>query len=399
MRFQYVAIAPDGREVQGTMEAQSVREALNLLSDEGRIPVSATPIDFSQPEQVNQKSGQKSLPTKSLPAFTRRLAQMVSAGVPIEAALASLQKNSPYNVAGFLNARLKEGSSFAEALSAYGAPFDPVYIALVRAGEASGDLGAMLTQLANDLERLRETRNGLISALVYPILLLAVSIIVFSILMLFVVPRFESLFADARSELPMMTQVVIGSARLMQSLWWVPLVGFVGGFIFLRSTQNNESIKIKLSNWQLKIPVVGSLIREFETARLTRTLGALLTGGVPAYEAVSLAIETVQNYSQQVRAKAALLLMQQGKKLSAAFAHEQIANHDFIEIIEVGEASGRLGTSLLQAADIFEKNLINRLKTIVAMVEPIIIMTLGTLIGGVVISLFVAILSVNDLAF
>lgn len=398
MRYAYVAIDPDGREIKGFLEAASVREAINALNDEGRIPISAKPVGAEVRTSDNAENGKKLTP-KNLPGFTRRLAQMTSAGVPVETALRSLAKSADSDAATLLALELTDGKSLAEAMEAYGDPFSPVYVALVRAGEASGELGALLTRLADDLERARETRGGLISALVYPALLLIVSLLVFSLLMLFVVPRFETLFADAQSELPLATQIVIGAARLMQSLWWAPLALFLTGFAYLRLNRENDTVQLRLSDWRLGLPIVGGLTREFETARLTRTLGALLSSGVPAYDAVRLAAGTVQNLAERVRAEAALHHMRKGEKLSEAFAHENIGTGDFIEIIEVGEASGKLGPALLQAASIFENNLTRRLKTIVAMVEPIIIMTLGVLIGGVVLSLFVAILSVNDLAF
>ncbi len=402
MRFEYVAIEQDGREVKGFLNASSVRDAISILNEEGRIPVSATPAGAAQggARRTSRRTAARGrLKSRRLPAFTRRLAQMTGAGVSIETALASLERSSPDDAAAVLGTRLREGESFADALKAYGAPFDGVYIALVRAGEASGELGALLERLAGALERARDAQSGIVSALIYPALLLLVSLIVFSILMLFVVPRFETLFADAGAALPLATQIVIGAARTMQAFWWAPLVLFIAGAGFLRLARDNEAMQLQLAQWRLAIPVIGGLISQFETARLTRTLGALPSNGVPAYDAVTLAAEAVENAAERRRARSALGHVRRGEPLSAAFAKEGVADDDFIEIIRVGETSGRLGPALLQAAGHFEENLTRRLKTIVAMVEPLIIMTLGVLIGGVVISLFVAILSVNDLAY
>ncbi len=398
MRFEYVAIERDGRKVRGFVDASSVRDAINRLNEEGRIPVSATPADEAG-ASPSPAAARGRLKRARLPAFTRRLAQMTAAGVSIETALASLERSSAEDAAGFLGARLREGESFAEALRAYGAPFDGVFIALVRAGEASGDLGPLLERLAGALERSRDARAAIVSALIYPALLLLVSLIVFSILMLFVVPRFETLFADAGADLPLATQFVIGAARAMQALWWAPLVLFIAGAGLARLAKHDDGLQLRLAEWRLATPLVGGLIRQFETARLTRTLGALLSNGVPAYDAVALAAEAVENPAERRRARDALAHVRRGEPLSGAFAEEDVGDGDFIEIIRVGETSGRLGPALIQAAAIFEENLTRRLKAIVAMVEPMIIVTLGLLIGGVVISLFIAILSVNDLAY
>ncbi|MEL7487162.1 MAG: type II secretion system F family protein [Pseudomonadota bacterium] len=400
MRFRYVALEPDGREVRGEIDAASTRDALQKLSGEGRIPVSAARLDSAG--GVGRRAArrsQSSLNAASLPDFTRRLSQMVGAGVPVERALETLSRSARDDAAARLQDQLKQGAALADALKSYGAPFTPVYVALVRAGEASGDLASALSSLAKTLERDRSTKDALISALIYPALLFAVSIAVFLLLILFVVPRFETLFADVGGDLPWATRAVLGAAAAIKTVWWAPLAFFVGGYGLFRWRGGDETFRAKVDGALLKLPAIGAAIVGVETTRLARALGALLSSGVPAHHAMRLANEAIANRALAAKAASALARVRRGERFSAAFAAEDLGDAELVEILAVGEASGDVGAALIGAASIFEENLTRRLKAMVSAIEPIIILTLGVLIGAVVVSLFAAILSVNDLAF
>ncbi len=399
MRFRYVALEADGREVRGLIEARSVREAVARLSSEGRIPVSTEPDTLGGGVAASTPGDKTRLKEKALPDFTRRLAQLTAAGVAVDKALEILAQNSSDDAARFLRARLDKGEKFSGALQKYGAPFDAVFVALVRAGEVAGDLSGALTNLAQSLEQAREVRSELISSLTYPILLLIVSVAVFFLLMLFVVPRFEVLFADAQTQLPLAAQIVIGLASAMKAFWWVPLVLFISAYFGLRSARRNEASARAIDAFILRMPIFGELLRRSEEARLSRALGALLASGAPAYNAMTLASKTLSNRAKISAAHSACERVRRGESLSRAISNEGLAEGDLVEIMQVGESAGDLGPALVRAASMIEDNLTRRLKAMVALVEPLIILTLGALIGGVVVSLFSAILSVNDLAF
>ena len=399
MRYEFVALEADGREVQGVIDATSKREALQKLTRDGRIPVSAAPQRASGAGGRTDQRADGALRAKSLPDFTRRLAQMISSGVPVARALKTLATSSRDASAETLLASVKRGARLADALESHGAPFTPVYVALVRAGETSGRLSDALTDLARVLERERAAKSALTASLTYPALLAVVSVAVLLLLMVFVVPRFEALFADAGADLPMATQIVLKVAAILQATWQVPLILFVAAFAFLRWRRDDEALRRTIDGFLLRAPVIGSLTAEAVTARYCRSLGALLSGGAAAHDALRLANGAVENRVLRDRADAAHGRVKRGQSFSESFAAEGFGDAEFAEILTVGEASGDVGGALLTAAAIFDENLSRRLKAIVAMVEPIIILTLGVLIGAVVVSLFAAILSVNDLAF
>ena len=405
MKIQYVALEPDGREITGVLEASTTREAIRKLSENGRIPVSANPVEIDHAVSLGNEARAVSRPRRSklngrkLAAFYKRLSQLLGAGVPLVTALASLSRSSEAAEVAQIFGDVKSGVSLSDAMRKCGDPFEPFHLALVQAGEVSGDLKSALEDLATQLERTIELRATLSSSLVYPALLLAVSCIVFSMLMIFVVPRFESLFADANSALPLATRIVIDFAAIVKLLWWVPLTIFVLGFFAMRFFRGNEQLETNLSNMLLRLPIIGNIKKELESIRFARSLGVLLNGGASALEAVSFAGKAMKSPAYQARADRVYGHIVRGEKLSNAVSVERLGNDEFVEIVRVGESTGGLGPVLIDAALIYESDLTRRLKAIVAMVEPIIIMTLGLLIGAVVISLFIGVLSVNDLAF
>ncbi|MEM9704505.1 MAG: type II secretion system F family protein [Pseudomonadota bacterium] len=396
MQFQYVALDTNGREVSGLISARSMREAQRLISEDGRIPISTTAAGSST--RSAGASGRKPIKQRDAAPFVRRLSELLLAGVPLERALKSLTQSETGAAAEALLKKVQEGDALSEAVLAHGAPFAAFHAALIKAGEASGRLGPALDELASILENQNSLRAQIVSSLTYPALLSVVSCLVFSGLMTFVVPRFETLFADAGATLPLITQITLSVSRAVGSFWWLPLVLFIAGALSLQRLQKMPIARVQLSEFALTLPVFGRVRSQAETARYTHILGSLLQAGVRPHRAAALSADVASTSAYAGRARNIANRVKRGEAFSVACQSEGFGDGALLEIMRVGEATGALGTSLVNASRLIENNVRNRIDRIVALAEPMIILALAFVIGAVIVSLFIGIMSINDLA-
>ena len=269
---------------------------------------------------------------------------------------------------------------------------------MVRAGEAGGALDASLARLAEFMERAREFRQTVGSALAYPIILVLVAIVSLTVILAFVVPRFSQMFEDAGQELPMVTQFVVGVGGFVEQYWWViALLGVAIYFIVQRRLQDPET-RLAWDGRLLRLPMIGTLITKVDTARFMRTLGTLLGNGVPLPNAVNISREIVANRVISEGIGGIATRIRQGEGLAKPLQESDIFPKLAGQMLQVGEETGNLEGMLLKLTEIYEREVQTSVRRMITIAEPVLILGLGLVIGGIIMSIVVAILGVNDLA-
>ncbi len=404
-RYRYEAVDSAGETLRDEMDAPNPEAVIERLRDQGLLPLS---VDEARGGFLGVGLGQpwfskrRSLSRKAVMLMTQQLANLLHAGMPLDRALTILIGVNDDEQAQTLLERVQEkvrgGSSLADALEAQGA-FSRFYLNMIRAGEAGGALEVVLKRLTEFLERSQALRETVTSALIYPIILLSVSALSVIILLTFVVPQFQQLFADAGKALPLATQIVIALGDGFRHYWWVGAMVLVLIVAILRQQLTQPVSRARWDRWFLSLPLFGDLIAKVETARLTRTLGTLIGNGVSLLNALTIVRETLTN---QVLATA-LGEVSEHVKTGRGLAEPLQEAGNFpklaVQMIRVGEETGQLQEMLLQVADTYDGEVQTAVKRMLTLLEPALILGLGVIIAGIIMSILVAILSLNELAF
>lgn len=404
-RYRYEAVDSAGEVLRDAIEAPSAEAAVEHLRDRGLLPLAVSEArggllggGWGQP--LFSKS--RALSRKTVLLLTQQLGNLLHAGMPLDRALTILIGVSDDQQAKALLERVQErvrgGSNLADALEMQGA-FSRFYLNMIRAGEVGGALDVVLKRLTDFLERSQALRETVTSALIYPMILLSVSALSVIILLTFVVPQFQRLFADAGKALPLATQIVIALGDGLRHYGWVGAIGVVLLVALLRQQMSQPASRARWDRWFLRLPLFGDLIAKVETARLSRTLGTLLGNGVSLLNALNIVRETLSN---QVLA-AALGEVAEHVKTGRGLADPLLEAGDFpklaVQMIRVGEETGQLQEMLLQVADTYDAEVQTAVKRLLTLLEPALILGLGVVIAGIIMSILVAILSLNELAF
>jgi general secretion pathway protein F len=403
--FHYKAVGNNGEPIEGHMEAPSQEIVIDRLQSAGHLPIRANEISSAENKKNYNserfKFNKNKIRTNDVVIFTREMATLLNAGLPLDQALKLLndlaESTALKTLITDINNRIQSGSTLSAAMEAQGSTFSRLYLNTIRAGEASGALSIVLSRLADYLERSTELRNSVISALLYPAILFVVSLLSIFVLMIFVIPQFEPLFEDMGKALPFLTQVVFGCADIVRQYWWL----FIGTSIFIlwfgdRQLQNPE-IRFRWDAWCLRLPLIGDLIAKLEVARFARTLGTLLSNGVSILTAISIVQEV---FSNQVLAKViqdATSSLEQGHGLSKPLQQSRQFPALAVQLIHVGEETGQLENMLIKIADIYDNESKTTIKRLLTMVEPIMILGMGAVISIIIVSILTAMLGLNDL--
>jgi len=394
-----------GEVVRDELDAATLDAAIARLRDQGLLPLAVNEAKsgflrggFGQP----LFSKRRALSRKTIALLTQQLASLLHAGMPLDRALTILigvtEDEQAKPVLERVQEKVRGGSSLADALEVQGV-FSRFYLNMVRAGEAGGALDVVLKRLTEFLERSQALRETVTSALIYPIILLSVSALSVIILLTFVVPQFQRLFADAGKALPLATQIVIAVGDGFRYYWWVGAILFVLLSAIARRQLSQPESRARWDDWFLRLPLFGDLIAKVETARLSRTLGTLLGNGVSLLNALTIVRETLSN---QVLA-GALGEVAEHVKTGRGLADPLLEAGRFpklaVQMIRVGEETGQLQEMLLQVADTYDGEVQTAVKRLLTLLEPALILGLGVIIAGIIMSILVAILSLNDLAF
>lgn len=404
MIFSYKAVNSLGETEEGVRDAVDEQQLISTLQTEGYIPIRVVPASTKLFLGLSLGIKQSTLSQKDIALFTSELATLLGSGLPLDKSLLVLIDLTEDNervtkLIGRVLEKVKGGSTLADALEKQSGIFSKFYLNMIRAGEAGGSLGEVLERLSEYLERSRELKETVSTALIYPAILLVMSLASLFVMLTFVVPQFSEMFESAGKALPVSTQIVVGLAEWLQSYWWMLVLGVVliTGYMNL---QLADPVKKKVWDGRfLKLPLAGTIILNKETANISRTLGTLLGNGVSILAALVIVRETVDNLVLAAAIQDTEEQLKQGKNMSDALLDKGIFPKMAMQMIKMGEETGRLEEMLLRVATIYDKQLRVAIQRMLALLEPALIISLGLMIAGIIVSILLAILSVNDLAF
>ncbi len=400
--FFYQAVNTAGEIEEGEREALDEASCVQQLQADGYIPIRVKPAKSQGFLGLNLNGRSNKLSNKSIVLLTGELATLLESGLPLDRSLLVLMDlasdENLNKLIGRVLEKVKSGVSLADALEQQTGVFSKFYLNMIRAGEAGGNLGDVLNRLAVYLESSQELKETVSTALIYPTILLVMSLASLFIMLTFVVPQFSEMFASAGKALPFSTQIVVGLAAWLQSYWWAVIGGVISIMAYFNfQLGNSETKKVWDGRW-LKLPLVGAMILNKEVANVTRTLGTLLGNGVSILSAFIIVRETVDNLVVAAALQDAEEQIKQGKTLFDALEQKAIFPKMAMQMIKMGEETGHLEEMLLRVATIYDKQLRVSIARMLAILEPALIITLGIMIAGIIVSILLAILSVNDLA-
>jgi type II secretion system protein F len=400
--FIYKATNMSGQVVDGSMEGHDEKAVVRNLHQLGYIPVRVVaagetgggPRFSFLPQRVGMKQ---------LLAFSQELSTLVSAGLPIDRSLqilGSLTKAPRLKkVVQDVLTRIREGSSLAEALANHPRIFSKLFVNMVKAGESGGFLEVILSRLVKYLQSAKEIRDFLVSVMIYPLILTAVSGASIVILVTFVIPRFAKIFSDMGQAIPLPTQIMLTLSHYVRGYWWVG-AGILALIYFgLRVYNQDEERRFRWDRSKLQWPAVGNIIKKIEVARFARTLATLLQSGVPILSALNLVREISQNLAVSRAIGNIHDRLREGKAVAQTLEETGVFPPLAVHMISVGEETGRIEEMLTKVAETYEEDVQTTVKRFVSLLEPLIILVMGAVVGFIVISMLLAIFSINEIPF
>ena len=401
--FQYKAVTADGEVVQGTLVGSDRKQVVEQLHALGQTPIRIDETAAPASSGRKRRWRKQRLSEDQIAHATRELSTLLRAGMPLDRALGvliSLSEGEPIaELLGNVRKQVNGGATLADAIESQGGAFDPFYINLLRAGEAGGALEVVLERLAEHMQQSKEVRDAMMSALIYPVILIVVAVSSIFILLGYVVPQFTELFEDVGQVLPLPTRITIAVGEGLQSYGWVALVVVVaGGWVIRRQLEDPRGRR----RWHarfLKLPLAGAIITRVEVARFARTLGTLLHNGVPLLKALSIVKDSIGNQVIADGIEHLASRLKEGQSLAEPLAEAALFPPFAIHMIRVGEESGRLEELLLQVASIYDRETQVTIKRTLSLLEPVLILVLGVIIAAVIMSILMAILGINQLVF
>jgi len=342
----------------------------------------------------------KSVSGKDLTTFTRQFAVVLEAGLPIVKSLEVLaeQQKNPYfkNVLKEIKLKVETGSSLSDAMAEYPKVFDSLYVHMVRSGETSGNLDVILKRLAGYLERILSLKSKIKHAMVYPSLIVIVTIAVISIIMLFVIPKFAEIYGSAGQALPLPTQILINISNNFGKILIVFIILLAGLIIGIRYYRNTEIGRYNTDKIIFSLPLLGELFKKAAVARVARTLANLIGGGVPLLPALTIAGETSGNKVLEKAMEEVRINVSAGQSLADPMFYTGVFPYLLVEMVRVGELTGKLEDMLNRVADFFEEEVDRMVNTLSTLIEPILIVFLGIVIGGILVSLYLPIFKLGE---
>jgi type IV pilus assembly protein PilC len=332
---------------------------------------------------------------KEIVIFTRQFATMIDAGLPLVQCMEILssQQNNPFFKETLLKVKgdVEAGSTFADALRKHPAVFNDLFCNLVAAGEAGGILDTILNRLAAYIEKSMNLKKKVKGAMVYPTAVMVVALVVVGALLLFVIPVFQKMFADMGGTLPAFTQLVINISQILRSFWWALLALFIGLYLGFRAYYKTEKGREKVDNYILQLPVLGNLIKKVAIAKFTRTLSTMLSSGVPILEGLDIVARTSGNKTIEKAVLKTRVSIGEGKTVAEPLGTSGIFPPMVVQMISVGESTGALDSMLAKIADFYDDEVDAAVAALTSLLEPILMVFLGTTIGALVIAMYLPI--------
>lgn len=386
-----------GIKNKGEMDGPSIALVKALLRKQGITPIKVK----KKPGALFGASGTKKIKAKDVALFSRQLATMMSSGVPLIQSFDIIAKGNEHSgmkkLIGVLKNDIEGGNSLAQSLSKHPKVFDALFCNLIKAGEQAGILDSLLHKIATYKEKTEILKSKIKKAMMYPAGILSVAFIVTIILLVYVVPQFETLFSSFGSELPAFTQFVVTLSEFVQQWWWIILGGVGGGlYAFVKMKESSKGFSAGVDRLVLKIPVVGGILKKAAIARFARTLGTMFAAGVTLVDAMEAVAGAAGNH---VFTEGILKMRDEisnGQQLQAAMAQVDLFPSMTVQMVAIGEESGELDTMLGKVADIYEREVDDAVDNMSSLMEPLIMVILGVLIGGLVIAMYLPIFSMGS---
>ena len=413
--FAYVALDAQGQQVSDYIDAASQSEAVTQLRGRGLFPTSVKEQARSAKSKGAAKGAaakskdlkinipfleKKTIKSKTLMIFTRQLATLIDAGLPLLRGLTVLGKQEPDPVLKKTITQLAEavqgGGTFSDGLTAHPKIFNKLYVNMVKAGELGGVLEVVLNRLAEFQEKAQKVKGKVQSAMMYPAIVMVIAIIIMGFLLVFIVPKFEQIFADmlGGKPLPLLTQIVVGASRgIQQNILFI--IGGVIGIVFgLRWFASTPKGSVLLDQFMLKAPLFGDLTRKNAISRFTRTLGTLVTSGVPILQALNITKETAGNAVISTAIAKIHDAVKEGESIVRPMDASGVFPAMVISMVDVGEETGQLPEMLLKVADLYDDEVDNAVAGLTSLMEPIMIVFLAVVVGSIVIALFLPLIGI-----
>jgi general secretion pathway protein F len=406
--FEYSALDRKGKSVSGIIDADSTAAARQKLRSMSKFPTNI--------KEVKDSGHKKAVSSKELtfstlfgrvrPAevtiMTRQMATLVGAGFPLVSAIDTLVPQTKNQSFKKIIAQIKDsvvaGSSFASALEPYPNIFSSLYTSMVKAGESSGTLEIVLDRLADITEKAQALKSRIQAAMVYPILMALVAVAVVFLLLAFVVPNITSIFDDLEKALPTPTVFLIGTSEFFKAYWMLFILGGVLIFLGIRSIRKTEKGRYRTDDILLKLPLFGTILRKLAIARFSRTLGSLLDNGVSMLQALKIVENIVGNVVIAEVIQNAAGEVEKGQGLGKTLEKSDILPPIAVQMIEVGEQSGNLEEMLVKIADVFETEVEQNIMSMTSLLEPMMILIMGVVVGFIILSIMLPIMEMNQLA-
>ena len=401
--FNYKAVRPNGEVLEGEMEAADEAALVKALQLDGLIPIKTSLAGKEGVFSGLFRKKQPQVKQEQVLHFTRELATLLEAGMTLDRALQILIELSDneqlLRMMENIREKVQSGGALSDALEAQGKAFSPLYISMIKAGEAGGVLHDVLQRLVDYLERSHELKDSVRSALIYPTILLTVAGLSVIGLLVFVVPQFSQMFEDMGQALPLPTQIVVGVGDVVRNYWWAIMAAVFLSIAFAQHHFTRPEVKKRWDKRLLDWPLLGDLIAKVETARFSRTLGILLHNGLPLLTALNLVKDVIGNSSIGQSVENAADSLKRGKGLADPLIEEAVLPPLALQMIKVGEESGDLEPMLNKIADVFDGEVRTSIKRALTLLEPALIVGLGIIVAGIIVSILMAVLSANELAF
>jgi len=398
--YKYQAMDSTGKEVKDQVEAASEEEAQQKIKNMGYFVTQLTEVASKKAKAKKKAKGKKKgksfsiggVSMKALCTFTRQFSTLQDAGLPVLRSLKILEgqmkggilKNSLIDVVE----DVESGSSLSEAFAKHPKCFDRLYVNMVKAGEAGGALEVILRRLAEFKEKSQRLKGRITGAMVYPVVVIMVAVAILSFIMIYIIPKFEKIFKDFGMKLPDITQFLMDTSKWFATYWYVLPLFPMGWWLFLKLIRLNKTGNYILDRLYLYIPIVGPLIEKISVARTMRTLGTLIASGVPILESLSIVRETCTNAVFERMYQRIYESIREGDTICQPLRESRLVDDMVVNMVDVGEETGDLDSMLYKIADVYDEEVDVMVEALLSLLEPIMIVVLGLIVGTIVIALF-----------
>lgn len=402
--FQYKALTGDGVTSFGTLDAPSKDSVIEILTGRGETPIEVKAKTAGFWQRLNEPvEFAKKISRNDILRFTQEMGRLLKAGILVERALMILIDTGEGKAMRELLSRLQEtvrdGGSLSEAMVQEKKHFPLFYIQVIRAGELSGALEEAFVRLGSLLERQHRFKSALLSALIYPSILMVLVAITMIIVVGFVLPEFETVFAGNAAELPFVTKMVMGFGRIVSGYWALGILLFLALGFFARYWLKKPDNRLVFDGKILKVKIIGSLLVKSQVALIFRNLGSMIENGVPLSDAFPLVLGTIKNRAIERDFRSAFEGIKEGGALSSLFSRASYFPKTAIQLVRVGEETGNLGAMIEEAATLLEHDVETAMKRFLALFSPILTLIMGGLIAAIIGAVLLGILSINEMAF